>query len=353
MSARLKLTLSYAGFLVLAGVLLLAAVWVFLLLYVPEGAIATSSGFVPNRGDLQRAFAPAASAVLLFLLVLGLVGGWFLAGRMLAPLARITDAARAVAGGTLSHRVRLTGRHDEFGELADTFDAMLQRLEGHLGEQQRFAANASHELRTPLAITQAIIDAADADPDRDVGRLLERLRAVNARAIESTEALLVLARSDQGGFDRERVDLSLLAEEAVETLLPFADRRGIAVDIDAESAYTRGSAALLSRLMANLVQNAIVHNLASGGSLRVATAEGDGEAVVVVENSSVLIPAETIWTLTEPFRRGDGRARDGERAGVGLGLALVQSIVRAHDGSLEIVPRPQGGLVVTVRLPLA
>lgn len=173
LSVRVKLTLSYAGFLVLAGVLLLAVVWVFLLRYVPEGQINTTAGFAPNRSDLLRAFAPKVLAMLLFLLVLGLVGGWFLAGRMLAPLTRIANAARLAANGSLSHRIDLEGPKDEFRELADTFDTMLARLEAHIADQQRFAANASHELRTPLAISQTLLEVARKDPDRDVDALVD------------------------------------------------------------------------------------------------------------------------------------------------------------------------------------
>ena len=222
LSVRLKLTLSYAGFLMLAGALLLAAVWVFLLRYVPDREI-IALGFIPNRSDLLRAFAPRAAAVLAFLLVFGLVGGWILAGRMLAPLTRITDATRLAATGSLSHRIQLEGRKDEFRELADAFDAMLARLEAHVAEQQRFAANASHELRTPLAITQTLLDVARNDPNRDTGELVERLHFVNARAIDLTEALLLLSRANQRSFTREHVDLSLIAEEATETLLPLAE----------------------------------------------------------------------------------------------------------------------------------
>ena len=141
--------------------------------------------------------------------MLGLVGGWFLAGRMLAPLTRITDATRAAATGSLSHRIRLPGRRDEFRELADAFDGMLARLEAHVAEQRRFAANASHELRTPLAITQTLLEVARKDPDRDTGELVDRLHAVNTRAIDLTEALLLLSRADQRSFPREPVDLSL------------------------------------------------------------------------------------------------------------------------------------------------
>ena len=164
--------------------------------------------------------------MLAFLLVFGLLGGWLLAGQMLAPLTRITDAARMAATGSLSHRIQLEGRRDEFRELADAFDSMLARLEAHVAEQQRFAANASHELRTPLAITQTLLDVARNDPNRDNGELVDRLHAVNTRAIDLTEALLLLSRADQRSFAREHVDLSLIAEEATETLLPLAEKRG-------------------------------------------------------------------------------------------------------------------------------
>src|SRR5262245_28845292 len=220
LSVRLKLTLSYAGFLMLAGSLTLAAAWVFILRHniivlVPGG-----------RADLLRSVAPWTAAVLAFLLVFGLLGGWLLAGGMLAPLTRITDATRMAATGSLSHRIRLPGHSDEFRELADAFDTMLARLEAQVAEKQRFAANASHELRTPLAITQTLLDVARKDANHDSGELVDRLRFVNSRAIELTEALLLLSRADQRSFTREPVDLSLIAEEATETLVPLAEQRG-------------------------------------------------------------------------------------------------------------------------------
>ena len=166
---------------------------------------------------------------------------------MLAPLTRITDATRMAANGSLSHRIQLEGRRDEFRELADAFDAMLARLEAHVAEQQRFAANASHELRTPLAITQTLLDVARNDPNRDTGELVDRLHAVNTRAIDLTEALLLLSRADQRSFTREHVDLSLIAEEATETLLPLAEKRGLTIetsgDIDPHHRLTRAPAA--------------------------------------------------------------------------------------------------------------
>src|SRR6187397_1927480 len=214
---------------------------------------------VQSHADLLRAFAPTAAIVMAFLLVFGLLGGWLLAGRMLAPLARLTDATRVAANGSLSHRIELEGRQDEFRELADSFDTMLARLEAHVAEQQRFAANASHELRTPLAITQTLLDVARNDPDRDNGELVERLHTVNTRAIDLTEALLLLSRADQRSFVREHVDLSLMAEEATETLLTFAEVRGVAIETSGDPAPTIGLHALLLQMATNLVHIAIIH----------------------------------------------------------------------------------------------
>ncbi|MFE6281379.1 sensor histidine kinase [Streptomyces sp. NPDC057877] len=350
LSVRLKLTLSYAGFLAVAGALLLAVVWAFLLRYVPDNSQGLL-GISPNRYLLVRTFAPAAAVAMGFLLVFGLVGGWLLAGRMLAPLTRITAAARRAGTGSLSHRIHLEGRQDEFRELADAFDTMLERLESHVGEQRRFAANASHELRTPLAISQTLLDVARKDPTRDRGELIERLQAVNTRAIGLTEALLLLSRSDRGTFSRESVDLSLVAEEAAETLLPLAEQRGTTLDVTGEAARTSGSAELLLRMVTNLVQNAIVHNLPAGGTVTVHTEARGGVSVLRVENTGPPVPPELVPILTEPFQRGTERVRTDEHAGVGLGLAIAHSVVRAHDGSLDLVPRPDGGLHVTVRLP--
>ncbi|MGE4031514.1 MAG: sensor histidine kinase, partial [Thermoleophilia bacterium] len=291
MSVRLKLTLSYAGFLMLAGALLLGAVWLFLLRYVPDRAKLVSAdpddidGVFPVRSNLLNEFAPRAAVVMLVLLVVGLVGGWFLAGRMLAPLDRITAATRRASAGSLSHRIALEGRTDEFRELADAFDAMLARLEAQVAEQQRFAANASHELRTPLAVTQTMLEVARTDPDHDEGELIERLQAVNARAIGVTEALLLLSRADRRAFTREDVDLSLLAEEATETLLPIAEARGVAVEASGDAVRTTGSEALLQQLTSNLVHNAIVHNQPDGGTVWVTTGADPGGAVLTVANT--------------------------------------------------------------------
>ncbi|WP_281176283.1 sensor histidine kinase [Pseudonocardia acaciae] len=354
MSVRLRLTLSYAGFLMLAGAMLLGAVWVFLLRDVPLRNLIPRLAYFPLVFDPSNAgpiiFGPAAVLVLTFLLVFGLVGGWILAGSMLAPLTRITNATRMAAAGSLSHRVRLPGRADEFRELADAFDAMLARLETHVAEQRRFAANASHELRTPLATTHALLDVARNDPSRDTGELVERLRAVNTRAIDLTEALLLLSRADQRSFAREHVDLSLVAEEAAETLLPVADKRGVTIETFGDITPASGSPALLLQLATNLVHNAIVHNLPDGGAVWVSTGVRPGSVVLTVENTGEELTRELVATLAEPFQRGAERVRT-DHAGVGLGLAIVRSIAQAHDGALTLTPRPGGGLRATVELP--
>jgi two-component system sensor histidine kinase VanS len=348
LSVRLKLTLSYAGFLMLAGAVLLVVGYFSLSRGAHPGVIF----MVRSHADLLRSFAPTAAIVMAFLLVFGLLGGWILAGRMLAPLTRITDATRTAASGSLSHRIRLPGRSDEFRELADAFDAMLARLEAQVAEQQRFAANASHELRTPLAVTQTLLEVARNDPNRDNGALVDRLQAVNTRAIDLTEALLLLSRADRRSFTREPADLSLIAEEAAETLLPLAEKRGATIETAGDTTPTIGSPALLLQMATNLVHNAIVHNLPERGTVWVTTSVQPESVALTVENTGEKLTAQAVATLAEPFQRGSRRIRT-DHAGVGLGLAIVKSITQAHDGTLSLAPRDAGGLRTTVRLPAA
>jgi len=348
MSVRLKLTLSYAAFMMAAGALLLTAGYFSLSRGVHPGVIF----MVRSHADLLRDFAPIAASVMVFLLVFGLLGGWFLAGRMLAPLSRITDATRVAADGSLSHRIALEGRQDEFRELADSFDTMLARLEAHVAEQQRFAANASHELRTPLAITQTLLDVARNDPNRDIDELVDRLHTVNARAIDLTQALLLLSRADRRSFTRDHVDLSLIAEEATETLLPLAEKRGLSIETSGDTTPTVGSHALLLQLSTNLVHNAIVHNLPERGTVWVTTSSHPKSSVLTVENTGEKLTPQVVATLSEPFLRGTKRVRS-DHAGVGLGLAIVKSVTQAHAGTLTVAPRAAGGLRVTVQLPAA
>ncbi len=356
LSVRLKLTLSYAGFIMLAGALLLGAVWVFLLRYVPRGETVIVHGnhifTTPGRGALLRDFAPAAGVLGAFLLVFGLFGGWILAGRMLAPLGRITEATRVATTGELSHRIRLPGRSDEFRELADAFDTMLSRLEAQVAEQQRFAANASHELRTPLAITQTLLDVARKDPDARDSELIDRLHAVNTRAIDLTEALLLLSRAERASFTPAQVDLSLIAEEATETLLPLAVRHGVTLKTSGPTAVAFGSEALLLQLTTNLVHNSIVHNLQGCGTVWVTTSTQPSSVALIVANDGRKLTPELVSTLVEPFQRGTERIHS-DHAGVGLGLAIVDRITQAHGGTLTLTARPDGGLCVTVQLPAA
>ena len=354
-SARLRLTLSFAGVVVVTGALLLAVVWLYLLRYVPR-TVDSASEFVPGRGDLVDAFAPRAALALVVLLVLGMVCGWLLAGRLLAPLDRLAEAARLVGQGSLSHRVGLMGRSDEFRELADAFDAMLTTVEAQVESQRRFAADASHELRTPLAVTRTLLDVAREDPSHDPSTLVERLSVINTRAVNLTEALLLLSRAGHQPPTGETVDLSLLAEEAVETLLSLAERKAITLEAAGDTAVTTGSPALLLQVATNLVHNGVVHNLPSSRQdardafVRIHTGVDGDHVVLEVESTGEEVPSELLSTLTEPFRRGAARLHD-DHGGTGLGLAIVDAVVRGHGGRLDVAARPGGGLVVRVRLP--
>lgn len=350
LSARIKLTLSYVALVLVAGALILTIVWLFLLRYVPDEPLFTGTGFAPSQRDLLRAFAPPAGAAMIALLVTGAVGGWFLAGRMLAPLRLLTQATRRADTGDLSTRVRMKGRRDEFRELADSFDGMLQRIESQVEEQRRFATNASHELRTPLAIMRTLLDVARSDPDRDVDDLLDRLTAVNERGVELVEGLLLLGRADRGGFPQASVDLSLLAEDAVETLLPLAEARGVELIVHGDETIVSGSAGLLGQVVLNLLQNALIHGDAAE-PVTVSTHCDDGAAVLIVENGGVRLDPAAVATLAEPFQRGTARIRRSDQERNGLGLAIVSATVGAHGGELTLAARSTGGLRATVRVP--
>src|SRR5205807_6359926 len=278
--------------------------------------------------------------------------GWLVAGRVLRPLRAMTETTRHISERNLHQRLALPGPRDEMKDLADTIDGLLARLEAHVAEQQRFAANASHELRTPLAVTQTLLDVARKDPNRDNGELVDRLHEVNARAIDLTEALLLLSRTDQRSFSREPVDLSLIAEEATERLLPLAEKRGVTIETSGDMTPTNGSHALLLQMTTNLVHNAIVHNLPEQGTVWVTTSVHPDGVVLTVENTGEKLTPQMVSTLVEPFQRGSKRIRT-DHAGVGLGLAIVESITQAHDGTLTLTPRPAGGLCATAELPVA
>jgi two-component system sensor histidine kinase VanS len=357
MSARLRLALSYAGFLVVAGAAVLFGVYV-VLRYVPNYPLTAAnpqdSPAVATRQDILQAVVGASAVILAALAAVGLAGGWVLAGWILRPLQEINAAARIASSGRLDHRIRLTGRHDEFGELADSFDHMLERLHDAFGVQERFAANASHELRTPLAVTATMLEVARADPaSEDVPRLLERLQVTNGRAIGLTEALLRLADANAVRAASEPVDLAAIARDAVTDHAPEARRREVTLESDLQPAATVGDEPLLSQAVANLVQNALRHG-AAPGTVRVSTARDGDAATLRIENDGPAFTPEAAARLVEPFHRGAGRTARGDGpSGYGLGLALVARIAELHHAELEVVPRPgpAGGLAVVLRLP--
>jgi two-component system, OmpR family, sensor histidine kinase VanS len=304
-----------------------------------------------HAADLHQLLVRSGIA-LAIMTVVSIALGWLVAGRVLRPLRAMTTTTRHISERNLHERLALAGPRDELKDLADTIDGLLVRLEAHVAEQQRFAANASHELRTPLALTQTLLDVARSDPNRDNDELVDRLHAVNIRAIDLTEALLLLSRADQRSFVREHADLSLIAEEATETLLPFAEQRGVTIETSGDTALTIGSHALLLQMATNLVHNAIVHNVPEQGAVWVTTSSHPKHVVLTVENTGEKLTPELVATLVEPFQRGSKRIRT-DHAGVGLGLAIVKSIAQAHDGTLTLTPRAAGGLCVTVQLPAA
>jgi two-component system sensor histidine kinase VanS len=364
LSVRIKLTLSYAGFLVVAGIALFA-VGFLLLRFVPDGSLTVSGGgWAPNRTNLLEVFVRYAWWAMGLLVVFGFVGGWLLAGVVLRPLDRITAGARLARDGQFGHRVDLPGPRDELTDLADTFDAMLDRVQHTIDEERRFAANASHELRTPHAVIRTLVEVAQADREgRDVDVVLQRIGATNDRAISTTEALLSLARAGRGGpLETARVDLAAVVAEAVQEAAggtgdehsADASRRGIRFETNLVPTPITANPALIERLAANLMRNAVVHNV-DGGWVRVSVASPTAGAELVVENSGPVLHPELVTTLTEPFVRGAGRIRDraaaGTTPGSGLGLAIASSIVRAHRGSIALRALPDGGLQVRVVLP--
>jgi two-component system sensor histidine kinase VanS len=367
-TVRLRLTLLYGGLFFISGLVLLAITYLIFRrasrvnLIVPNGpshrAAALDAATELRYAELVRHSTDAlhhgllrSVIVLAIMTVVSIALGWLVAGRVLRPLRAMTASTRQISERNLNERLALAGPRDELKDLADTIDGLLARLQAHVAEQQRFAANASHELRTPLAIMQTLLDVARSDPSRD-DELVERLHDVNTRAIDLTEALLLLSRAGQRSFAREDIDLSLMAEEASETLLPLAEERGVTIETSVEMTPTIGSRALLLQLSTNLVHNAIVHNLPDQGTVWVSTSARPDVVELTVENTGETLAPQMVSTLTEPFLRGDERVR-GDHAGVGLGLAIVQSITQAHDGTLTLTPRAAGGLRVTVQLPAA
>jgi signal transduction histidine kinase len=281
--------------------------------------------------------------------------GWLVSGRVLRPLRTITVAARSISASNLHERLALRGPDDELKELGDTIDGLLARLEGSFAAQRQFVANASHELRTPLARQRTLVEVALADPDRSVQSLTaacERVLAAGQQQERLIEALLTLARSQRGLDHYEQVDLTGLAREVTDTRVAEARQRGVNLSLSADgTALVAGDPRLAERLVTNLVDNAIRHNV-TGGSVTVtvsADAEPGGCALLVENTGPVINPAD-VGGLFEPFRRG-GQRRTGDGDSPGLGLSIVGAIAAAHGAALWATARSGGGLQVRVGFP--
>ncbi|MEU4288805.1 HAMP domain-containing sensor histidine kinase [Kribbella sp. NPDC026596] len=345
LTVRLRLTLSYAGLLVVAGGVVACVIWLVFRI-VPNYPLTPANPrdgrlLPPSRGDLLDLVVKLSAYALIFLAIVGLVGGWYLAGRMLKPLQDITAAAQRAAGGSLDHRIGLTGIRDEFTDLSDTFDAMLDRLQRSFEQYRRFAANASHELRTPHAVMKTMLEVAATDPDhQDLPELVKRLAETNQRGIDIVEALLSLTALNNRTVEVDPVDLAAVVRSALPALTSEARDVGVEVTCDLAESVVEGNEVLLHQVVMNLVQNGIRH-----GGRSVGITVGGGR--LVVRNDGVVLDPARVRTFVEPF------AKDRYGAGHGLGLALVDRIVETHHGRLDLVANPTGGLTATVTLPMA
>jgi signal transduction histidine kinase len=381
---RIRLTLLYGGMFLIAGMLLLTIIYLLAAEALHEGSklpfrilnanaqltsdscpgltgTLPSEQFMERLGectDAQRAIAldellQRSLLALLGLAVAAFAFGYVMAGRVLAPLGRITRTARQVASSDLHKRIELEGPDDELKELSDTFDDMLDRLDRAFTAQQRFVANASHELRTPLAINRTLLEVQLSDPEAspELQQLGKTLLATNERSEQLVEGLLLLARSENEIVDRKPVDLAEVAGQAIEQVRAEADSRGLELRGVRQPAYVQGNGVLLERVALNLVQNAVRYNQQEDGWIAVSTEAVPGHAVLVVENTGPAVPAYEIDNLFEPFRRLRSE-RTGSDRGVGLGLSIVRSVARAHGGTATAEPREDGGLVLRVVLPV-
>jgi signal transduction histidine kinase len=305
------------------------------------------------RGDTLAALR-YASAIGLGILVIAAAGlGWLASGRALGPMRSITEAARQASELRLGQRLALTGPDDEFKQLADTFDVMLERLDAAFTSQKRFVANAAHELRTPLTAMRTAIEVTLSKPSRTPEQL-EAMAARVKRSVEhaeaTIEALLTLATSEAGPAVHEAVDLATAAEDALDAMHASIDGRELTVDASLEPAVARGDRVLLERMIANLVENAVRHNT-TGGWIRVRTIQRDDGAVFEIANTGPGVPADQIPTLFEPFARA--RQRLSSSDGVGLGLSIASAIARVHNATIAACPRPGGGLEMSLTIPRA
>lgn len=388
---RARLTLVYGAMFLAAGAVLLGLTYVLFNARLSGGGTFNSSSAEPSAaptgtparaapdpgpdpGPTHERFTESREDVLLdaagnslltqggiALLVVGAAAagsGWLVAGRVLAPLHRVTDTARRIAaapaaGRGLHERIALGGPGDEVRELADAFDTMVERLDRSFDGQRRFVANASHELRTPLTVGRALVETAMHRPaaSADVLRLGEDLLRINSRHERLISGLLLMATSENEVTERHPVDLADIVGHVVAQAASAAAKAGIEVTAETAEAWTAGDALLLERLVHNLVENGVRHNSGAGGHVRVSCAAGaGGRAELRVANTGPTVPPYEIPALFEPFRRlGAERLVTG--GGAGLGLSIVRAVARAHGGDATARPRTGGGLTVTVTLP--
>ena len=384
---RTRLTLLYAGAFFIAGVALIVVIYLYLGQVLDRQFIIRLENGVPTAGDLGAPGPPpmrdetrwvellirqarlntldtmlVASLVMVGVLTVaaGIIG-WLVAGHALQPLRNITATARRVADRSLHERIALAGPSDEIKDLADTLDAMLERLDRSFDGQRRFVANASHELRTPLTITRTLIEVAllDAGADDKVGQLGRTLLAVNQRHEKLTDGLLTLASSEQRAADFRPFDLGEIAGHVVSEMHTLADQLGVVLETDLRSGIILGDAFLLERLIQNLVENGIQYNLPENGWVCVRSDTRAGSVELIVENTGPIVPAYEFPNLFEPFRRLVASERLAGVAGAplvrgaGLGLSIVRSVAHTHGGDVEASPRECGGLIVRVRIPAA
>jgi signal transduction histidine kinase len=369
-SIRWRLTLTYSALVFAAAAALLLSMYAIVGASIvtewPElntrginaidAAIAQNQWLQAKEATVQNArdqLLQSAAMALVGVGILALIIGYFVADRAMRPVARMTATAKKLSESTLAHqRIALEGPNDELKELADTFDAMLTRLNVAFDTQRRFVANASHELRTPLTINRTVLEIALSDPEasQDLKALGRTLLEVNARNEKLIEGLLLLARSERELAVRKPLDVMEVAQTAVEQLAPFAEEHGVTVSTELVSAPTTGDPVLLERSVSNLVENAVKYNIPENGKVWIRTGMADGALVVQVANTGQHVPAYEVNSLFEPFRRLHADRVESAK-GSGLGLSIVRAVVQAHGGNVAAVPRDGGGLVVTIRLP--
>jgi signal transduction histidine kinase len=315
------------------------------------------AGSAVSRGALSRDLLIASAIALGIMTLASVVLGWIIAGRALRPLRTMTAATRRISEDSLHERLAMDGPEDELKDLSDTIDGLLERLETAFAAQRRFVANASHELRTPLATMRASVDVAVAKPGPVPAPtivLAGRLRAELDHVDKLLEGLLVLARAQHGALPgRERLTLGDIASGALAARADAIAARNLTVHDAGErdQAWVEGNAALLGRMVDNVIENAIGHNR-DGGWIRVATGDDGRVARLVVETGGDVLDQPQVAELAQPFRRL-GAERTGSDGGAGLGLSIVAAIAAAHGGTLDLRARPEGGLRVAIGLPLA